>query len=1202
MPPKSKKTARGETPKFNGVVAVKKIWRALTPGQWNALLTSIAPQYHWQLKGTTISATCPYHTESNPSFKLQPTRGFGKCFGACGKHVHDIVELIRHLKKCSYTEALLLLVNEYKLGGVIGQDSDELAKYHQLQEMKKQAAIAFNEVIVEFLRDSPPHLSYLVPGVTYLLNGRNLDPNVIHTLPVGLFAKPEHVKKHFKVPGLEALYDEYFGAKDGSFNPMANWGKVIFHYNDSTGSISQFKCRDFQDKTTLEGIFNGKHWKDIDPVTAREICAHSFTYIADPYAAGRGIFGLHKYSRIAGRDSAEAYVTEGEFDALSVMNAQEQLGRQDFMMLATGGNANDITFLTDSDIKYIWLVPDHPSKKGDEFAANLLKHVGEKIRKNNLDLKFKIFQWPPALAGADLDEAIQLNGYEYAYAYLHVNRNDYFLNSTPWVIKQCEAVVRAIGAKLKADLAKLEIGDSTYDVAKSNLEDNANALNHEALLKWVDCLPEPTEKAAFARRFDELCGIDITKSSDVHVSMFALDTYEGCIQALRTSINDMFAMAYYEIKSNGNVVTLWSKERFEAIPVKEAILDTIIAQYGNSDLLSWARSILKDAPYITIENNDIASMRKLTGDIKFLTNTAINGLVHTARPLQSLNKVGQGIHYEWLPGSAKVNGYIYFVNGTKVFRGKFDQETGKLNWEFINNIVDNDIIFKLNIQDKWSYVDDVTDLYEAVNVNLNAVFDKLLKVIDGWKFENHEFMREYLAAWIMSIPCQRACGKINMTYVTGESNSGKTSLARGLLGGGGSGSSYEVPCLLEPAIFRSDATAAGMYQEMDASGLMFTIDEAESSEAHNTEHDNRIKEIQRMCFSIATGGHSISRGGSTPDQRQSYNLQNPILMCGININNDPVFLSRVMTVYTQKELQRQNIGDYLDMHFTREELEILKRNITIGMLPHLQELRRAQIDLQRDLPDVKVATATTGRFNDTIMPALSVYKLLGKDPTAMYQNIVEAYKYRLEAVTQGSTKMELIHTVLYTKSIRSNGEDSYNLQDPRTLIMNGEINYLNNSSIGVYYYQDMHWIIIVWRQVKHSFLRNTPYYTQDEATLSEACSKSAFVINDITPAQHKAITRSFRLGDIKNKAGYTVLSATYIVNFDDDDDAPAAKPGKAEAEECIEAEVVAATSASTEVAAIVEEELVQPTVATKPKVARGIVIDSGASSDEEFVI
>ena len=1152
------KKKKDENNRFNGLVSVKKIWSALTPGQWISMLNSLAPEYGWQLKGTTIAAKCPYHHDTDPSFRLQPLRGFGKCFGSCGKHVHDVVELVKHLKKCSYTEALLYLVNEYKLTGILTTDANDLTKYHQVQEMKKEAAVAFNEVLMEFIRDEPEHLKYLAPAAAYLFKGRKIPLEVAHTLPVGVFAKPEHVKRHMRTASLHGLYDTYFG--ETLKNAERLWGSIIFHYNNSTGSISTFKCRKLEQDNVVAAAMKVP-WREMDEVTAKTLYSHEFEFLPDPYATGRGVFGLHYYNRIVGRESADAYVTEGEFDALSVMAAQAKEGRQDFMMLAAGGNSNDISFLSDLDIKYIWLVQDHPAKQGDGFAIKLLEaHNDAKKTKNGATgaLQFKIFQWPASIVGMDLDDAVQMNSYMEMFNYLYVKRNEYFLNSTPWVTSKCDAELAALKDTHAQEVAKLVMGERSYDVAKSNLDDDLRTKQHSVLLRWVSCLPDATEKAAFARKYDVELGIDITKTSEVHTSMYSLDTMEGCVDALRTELKSMFSCAYYETKNTGNLITLWSKHRHETIPVANNSIDKVISQYGEGDVMEWAQRILKDAPYTMMEDASIGSSRKLLANLTFLTERAVNGLIHEARPLASLAKVGQGIHYDILPSSAKLNGYLYFVNGTKVFRGKYDKDTGKLNWEFLNNIVDGNIIFKLCLQDKWSFVSDVADLDEATQVDLKELFADILKIVDGWRFESHEVMREYIAAWILSLPIQRACGKVNLTFVTGDSNSGKTSFARGLLGGTSAGG-HEVKSILEPVVFRSDATAAAMYQEMDASGLMFTIDEAETSETHNTKHDERIKEIQRMIYSVPHGGHSISRGGVTMDQKVQYSLQMPVLMCGINMNKDTVFLSRIVVIYTHKEANRKNIGDYIDGFFSQDRVELIRRHVTLALLPHIPEIKRIQIDLQRELAEIQHdKISVTGRFIECFLLPLAVYKFLGFDPIELFKKIVLVNKHMLVALEHDAKKMDLIHTVLYSKTIRMNSDDGFNLQDPRTLIMTGEINYLNSANVGVYYYRPKNWIIIVWRMVKHNLLKNNAQYKDyDETSLAEHCTKSSFVVNDITALDHRNITKEFTCPDVKSKSGYTVVKAEYILdNFDTLTAFPDPEPEKVDAD--IEKDIVLA--------------------------------------------
>lgn len=1130
MPPRKKKENKN---KFLGTSEIKKIWRSMPPGQWYTILSTIAPDFNWTLNGVTISACCPYHNESTPSFKLQPSRGFGKCFGSCGKFVHDPVELVKHLKKCTYTEALLYLVNNHKLPLPKTSMEEDLTAYHKLQEMKKSAAIAFNKLITEFICEPDGDLRYLCAGVVYLINARKLDATVIHRLPVGVFGKPEHVKRHIPAE-YHALYDDYFGGTSEAAKKQ--WGCVVFHYNDSTGTISQYKMRHLGSQEVIGKLYksNIKNWRDFNSSEAKELIHHSFHYLPDPYAEARGIYGMHKHNKFIGGMGSDAYVTEGEFDALAVMNAQEVAGKVDFMVLATGGSANDISFLLDSDIKFIWLVPDHPGKKGDEYAFGVLRdHKVTSVVSTQPKLQFRVFQWPATMKGLDLDEAVLLNGYDNVFQHLYRDRNEYFLNANVWVTKKCEHEMEELHNKMLLKIEGLDSAAKNYQDMRGNMEDAGRAEMQACLLKWVKGIPDSIEKANFARKFCDKYGIDITQADEVHTSMYQLDTYEGCSEALKSGLCELFAMPYYVNTPAGQQMVLWSKDRFEYFNVNLTHIDEHIALYAGTDMISWAKGLLRDAPYVQQEDNSMASYRTYSRDIRELLKTSVQKMYGQAKPLDSLQPVGQGIHYAFLPASAHVEGDIYFVNGTKVFKGKYQPEDHILDWSFINNIVDGDIVFQVTKRDKWSFVNDVPDLLEANRVDIRELFNSLKEILNGWRFQNHEVTVEYLASWIMSIPVQKACGKINITYVTGDSNSGKTSLARGLLGGNRGG--HEVPSIMEAAVFRSDASPAGMYQEMSSSALMFIIDEAESSDEHNTDHDDRTKEIQRMCYSIPHGGHTISRGGATPDKKLEYHLQMPVLMCGININNDPVFLSRVTTIYTEKDPDRMNLGDYIDdIIKNRDDITRIKRQLTVALTPYIPALMDTIQRLQRELSTIEFSTRITGRFLDCILPALSVYDLLGGNATELYKGMVQANIGRLEAVCVNTPGMNLLHSVLYSKFIRVASDDSLTPYiDARTLILQGDDQALNNSNVGIYWYVEYGWIIIVWRQVKysHAFARSK-YSTLSEASLRNLCSKEHFVNNNVSKKDHKDIVKRMGLHDIKNSSEYTIVYASYILDFE----------------------------------------------------------------------
>ena len=64
-------------------------------------------------KGQNLWACCPFHNEKTPSFSVNPTKGFYKCFG-CGKS-GDSITFVMEMEKVGYPEALRYLAKKYAI-------------------------------------------------------------------------------------------------------------------------------------------------------------------------------------------------------------------------------------------------------------------------------------------------------------------------------------------------------------------------------------------------------------------------------------------------------------------------------------------------------------------------------------------------------------------------------------------------------------------------------------------------------------------------------------------------------------------------------------------------------------------------------------------------------------------------------------------------------------------------------------------------------------------------------------------------------------------------------------------------------------------------------------------------------------------------------------------------------------------------------
>ena len=1120
--------------KFPGLQETKLLWKKIDPQQWYALLRRLAPDGKWQLSGRTIKGCCPYHHDKTPSFILNFDRAIGKCFGSCGKTVTDLVQLIAKITNDTYAGALTFLNGEFELTKILDGNANELAAYHANQEMKKLALVAMREVASEYLRDKPKHLEYMLPALTYLTKGRGIPLGLIDRLPVVIYPKPEHVKKY--LPEMyHKLYVDYMKQVDSP-----RWyGSLLFAYNDAPGSISRFKLRHMS--PDAETVLN-KYTAD-DPIPhniARDLCTKEFVFLKDAYTEMLGVFGLHHYSRMVCNADTNAYITEGEFDALAAMVAQIQEDRRDFVIFAAGGKSGtELSFLREYGIRCLWVVQDSPAKRGDDFAKAILrsKHnfLGDSINKA---LTYKVFQWPTTVRGGDLDDAVHLTGYDTLCRYLCAERDTYFLNSFKWAVKMCGDEIAAIKSGYQNKRLLAEAGsEAEANVIISNIEDDQRRDVRAAILEWLGCVHDQIDKVEYTRHFSEKEGIDVTELSEVSTNVYALDTMEGCMARLRADMKKNIELAYYEMKGAGNQFTLWSKTQCvtAAMPMNDKGLEQVLSQYIGKDVLSWAKGLLGSSPVLLekTSGSEIKDNTQMLKNVLFMLQRIFMEEIGNTRHVGSLSTLGQGIHFKYVP-QAEAGNFCYFVNGTKAFRGKFNNSSGlPIEWEFLNSVVDGDILFLLHPSKRWSVIDDVQDLYAGSGVDLKATFEKILKVLDGWKFEHHSLMREYLAAWIMSIPIQKAVGQVNITFFTGESTSGKTSFVKGLLGGY-ENAGHGVPPILEAARCATDATPAWIYQEMNGTSLLLGLDEAESGQ--DTDHGDRVHEIQNMMYSIPTGGATTMRGGISADQRVSYFLRMPVIMSGINMNSDPVFLTRVMVVYTKKDPTRRDVGDYIADNFSEREIVQLRKDITTGLLSRIPEIIERKDRLYQTLLTTPTATTVTSRFITSVLTVLTVYEMVGGDPVRMFQDIIEKNRSRLEALHGHDFQSDLLNAVLYTESVAASVEDGVTGKvSPRKLIMESDFVLLNNSSCGVYFIPAKGWIVIVWRLAKYVILDRHGFRGVDEASMVEAVSKNSYVITEISLADHEYI-RSFRgITDIKSASGYTVVDSKYLMDEETQD-------------------------------------------------------------------
>jgi hypothetical protein len=322
------------------------------------------------------------------------------------------------------------------------------------------------------------------------------------------------------------------------------------------------------------------------------------------------------------------------------------------------------------------------------------------------------------------------------------------------------------------------------------------------------------------------------------------------------------------------------------------------------------------------------------------------------------------------------------------------------------------------------------------------------------------------------------------------------------------------------------------------------MDEAESRK--NTEHSSRVDSVMDLLYSLSFGGSEMKRGGANPDSRTTYSLAMPVVMSAINMPSDPVFMSRVVPVYTQKEVGRTNLSTYIFQHFTESDITRIRKSITLCMLDKLPAICSRLATLAATLSKVETEIKVDDRFRKITMAALAVYDFMGFDAVDMYKKLVAKNKTLIESLNSTEYQSDVINAILYTQVIQVTlDSNERRLMSAKDCIFSGDIAALNNSAVGIYYIPERFWIVIAWHDVKYKILNKSPEHCRyDEASLRQAVSKNKYVVN-ITD-DDLMFVKSFLSGhgqDIKNKANCTIVSASYLMERENDGDTvPLAMP------------------------------------------------------------
>ena len=1117
----------------------RKLWNVIRPHDWHGLLVEISPEYQWTMVNNhTITGCCPYHDDKTPSFTLHFNKRIGKCFGSCGKLVVDIVAMVAKLRHASYDETLIFLIARFSLSESMGKELDGLSEFTRLQEVKKAIAIAMNGVMTEYIRDKPEHLEYCRPAIVYLNEIRGLPIDVLPLLPIGIFPKPVHLRRHIPDASMHEEVLEYLKGYDNA----AHYGAICYHYNDSPNTISRFKLV----RMNME-LLQGKgqdSFKMVNKDYGKGLfLTHSPVLVKDKYTSQVGLFGVYHYRHLIGSNCTDMYVSEGEMDVLSVMAAQLTLGVTDFMIFGTGGKGGtELGFMRDYGIINAYLVPDHPAKNGDSWALSVL-HTDSNFTKkgDQTPLKFKVFIWPPEVTGMDLDEAVRQTGYDQLRHMMTTYRDRFFLDAMPWTTQKAFAEIDSHLHKFDQKIEEIDPAEAGAEIELENLQTARKELIKEKVVTWQGYFHSPAIQNTYLNKAMERYELRQEELENVASRRHNMGTVEGVAAYIMESLKEYLTPAYYTLTDRGINLHVWSIRNSELVNLPktlDALMETMALIIGQPFTV-WADKLLGDNEIYLSDCGDGSPTSLFRRKRNNLMNLFMLGLEMHYKELRNITNLiplSQGIHYYDLPLDLQRERVVYFINGNHIFKGKF-KEVDELVWERQDRVVDKNVYFRnLTFPKQWSSVTDTAMLEAANGLDLKSVFHKLVDILDGWLFEDHEFARLYLAAWIMSLPTMRATGQVNITLLTGDTSSGKSTFSRELVG-----RKYDsaIAAVLEPTLYNFASSAASMYHEADGSSLLFIVDEAEDSKEHNTRTDQQLKELTRLMYMIPHGGTSVKR--SSPSQEVTeFVLRMPVLLSAIQIVNDPTFQNRTIIIKTKREDGRMDPIDYIKERYTDEDLHQLRQQVTICMLPHMMTIIQKKKDVHNRLKEcIRGKIKVSNRIIDGVLSAMVILDMLEFNIEDLFLSMLLRNKSHYEAVYGSNTRCREMEVALFWEGIPYMIDDELRgYISPRQLILNDEYDELNGARCGVYVLKDEEQIVFYWPELRHKISKGLHSFAGlSEKDLKERAERHDMTVKAMTAEEVDYIRSTLQLHDMKSSMDISVVPMEYLVYH-------AQKPGR----------------------------------------------------------
>jgi hypothetical protein len=1114
-----------------------RIWNDVDLTAWAAWLAEVKPDARFFTSGPHVKGRCPFHGDTDPSFVVTPGKAIARCFG-CHRAFWNPIHLVAELNGTSWAEALLFMKKRWGLSAAIPKALYETFKereeYAKLKEkLMRYFAELLHECLSSYARKSldADGKNWSRPTVEYLLDRRLGENGLSELVAPGQESNGEFdqygvlmtmINTHALIGILPSLGDVRAKFGDGSeeakffesyfadyINGAQYIGYLVFPYDDSPTTLCRFKMREPMKPCKKQVWVKDKY--------------------EDENNAFHGFYGLRYYRTYLtlqehGDNGPEkgfpAYLTEGEFDALSAIAQQIRRSNDDYMALGmSGGGAQGLDWFAKLNVLRIRFLQDR-----DHGGNKFIKQVLEKTHKKVFGVR--VFNWPdeyvdwkdpkrPDARIKDVDDAIREVGYKRWVRY--VTNDDMYDAVEKWTYDRASDAIEQLHVR---DVASI----------------NRTAKEFGALLR------DEQVCRAFCTMVADGFGLD---GAILHRDIFVKEDNEvEFTKRIHAAVLEHWhPIGIQNAEGRKRLLLMWhktSKTTSSVVLGDERAAETFVAPHFGP-IYDFIAATVSDAMFLVGDDTDLEPAFNVTSRAKRYCEYLKNALLIAAKGLPSMDHAptrAQGVHMARHAGDQMLS---YMINGRDVYVLKHDGPA--FTATALDGPSHEGFVFQ-NTGKTW--IESVTKAEDLLaDVDLVALFHRVRDMIDsGWTFRYQQLDCMFLAAYVMSLAVMTVFTRQTAVILNAEHQAGKSRFTSGFVGGTGFGRINVVA----HALAMQGYTAASIRQQHSDTSLCLCLEEFEDYGGNDAKSIavRKVLELTRDLISENAVNWSI---GTATGESRTYRLRFPLMTCAIRPLRDAASLSRFIRFELVKDDARIDPVDALVGKFGEDLIKKTRHDMFVGVLRHMLTLRKTQSEVGTEYSSNTILPAhASSRFREALVPILSILRFIGElavasgrpelapDYKKFAYDFAETRREQLAQLKSTAQDEQVFEAVISSTFQVANVGDKNTLTGTKSLrqmfLDLNQLEDINKTMQGVYIDTKMEWLVVSWYEAQNGVLSQSMFRNTPPTWLRDVAQRSPFHVPAEEVKNARVLERLMNvMGPAQNPDMISVFSVKHMLDI-----------------------------------------------------------------------